>query len=70
VNGSFQAIGMICDDLVWETAASTGRVCQKNGESWYLRVIAPHDDTHDAFMTLPAYTKTREDVARQLGSGL
>jgi hypothetical protein len=25
----------------------------------------PHDDGHDAFMTLPPYTRTREDEARQ-----
>jgi NAD(P)-dependent dehydrogenase (short-subunit alcohol dehydrogenase family) len=26
-----------------------------------------HDDAHDAFMTLPPYTRTREGETRQLG---
>ena len=30
---------------------------------------AVHGAAHDAFMTLPAYTRTREDEAPQLGSG-
>ncbi len=33
-------------------------------------VLALHDDTHDAFMTLAPYTSSREDEARQLGRGL
>jgi hypothetical protein len=28
-----------------------------------------HDDAHDAFMTLPAYTSAREDEVRQPGRG-
>jgi hypothetical protein len=28
-----------------------------------------HDDTHNAFMTLPLYTRTREGEAPQLGRG-
>jgi len=28
-----------------------------------------HDDAHGAFMTLPAYTRTREGEVHQLGSG-
>jgi len=28
-----------------------------------------HDDAHDAFMTLPAYTRTSEGEAPQLGRG-
>jgi len=28
-----------------------------------------HDAAHDAFMTLPPYTRTREGEAPQLGSG-
>jgi hypothetical protein len=39
---------------------------QDDGESIQA---AAHDDTHDAFMTLPAYTRTREGEACQLGSG-
>ncbi|MFL5661431.1 MAG: hypothetical protein ACJ8BW_08755 [Ktedonobacteraceae bacterium] len=27
-----------------------------------------HDEAHDAFMTLPPYTRTSEGEARQLGS--
>lgn len=29
----------------------------------------PHDDVHNAFMTLPPYISTREGEGRQLGSG-
>ena len=28
-----------------------------------------HNDAHDAFMTLPAYTSAREDEVRQPGRG-
>jgi len=28
-----------------------------------------HDDAHNAFMTLPAYTSAREDEVRQPGRG-
>jgi len=28
-----------------------------------------HNDAHDAFMTLPAYTSAREDDVRQPGRG-
>lgn len=33
------------------------------------RAATSHNTAHDAFMTLPPYTGTREDIARLLGSG-
>ncbi len=36
--------------------------------SRFCRAFA-HDDAHDAFMTLPLYTSTREDETRHLRSG-
>jgi hypothetical protein len=37
-------------------------------ESHTFRATA-HDEAHDAFMTLPPYTRTREGESRQLGRG-
>jgi hypothetical protein len=36
---------------------------------WSAFEATAHDEAHNAFMTLPAYTKTSEGKVHQLGSG-
>ena len=50
---------------------SRGACCQARARSWGGSAFGAtaHDDVHDAFMTLPAYTRTREGEVHQLGSG-
>ena len=40
------------------------------GAFWLMRGSAFGATAHDAFMTLPAYTRTRAGEVQQLGSGL
>ena len=46
-----------------------GLVCVLPGLSafWLIGGSAFHDEAHDAFMTLPPYTRTSEGETRQLG---
>jgi hypothetical protein len=39
------------------------------GAFWLIGGSAFHDEAHDAFMTLPPYTRIREGEVHQLGSG-
>jgi len=46
---------LLCRGSGWPVAFSQARSCSYPGQA------TPHDEAHNAFMTLPPYSKARED---------